>query len=248
MPFRQYVFNGTLASAMNDIQLGEIERLRCAGGASGVSLSAPRPAAQMQAVASGSIIMELGIGGVEGQRFFSKEISHGLGLGPVHIGLGLACDINDDSPIVCGSPEIFNQQEGEVYGEVAAKVDVTKGTFVIGLRLIAPTNVRHVRVHWTAMRDNRETVEVLEQRRMFINPDVCEMEVRETRFFQAMFENVSDQRVKWSVREARGGEIDSNGMYTAPNTVGVYEIVAESVAYPELRASTYVVVRDPAQE
>ena len=247
MPFRQYVFNGTLASAMNDIQLSEIERLRLMGGAGNGGQNDPRPAAQLHTVASGSVIMELGIGGVEGQRFFSKEISHGLGLGPVHIGLGVACDVNDDSPIVCGSPEIFNETEGEVHGEVAARIDVTKGTFTIGLRLIEPTNARHVRIHWTAVRDNREIVEVQEKRRLFINPDVCELEVRETRFFQAVFENVSDQRVKWSVREPRGGEIDSNGMYTAPNTVGVYEIVAESVAHPELRASTYVVVRDPAQ-
>ena len=193
------------------------------------------------------MILNLGIGGVEGQRFFSKEISHGLGLGPVHVNLAMAWDINDDAPILCGSPEIFNEQVGEVHGELAAKVDVTRGTFMVGLRLIAPTNARHVRIHWTALRDSKETVEMQDQRRMFIRPDVCELEVRETRYFQALFENVSDQRVRWSVREAHGGEIDSNGMYTAPNTVGVYEIVAESVAHPDLRASTYVVVRDPAQ-
>lgn len=248
MPFRQYVFNGTLAAAMNDIHLTEMERLRTVGGSEGSPAQvAARCAAQMQTVASGSVILNLGIGGVEGQRFFSKEISHGLGLGPVHVNLAMAWDINDDAPILCGSPEIFNEQVGEVHGELAAKVDVTRGTFMVGLRLIAPSNARHVRIHWTALRDSKETVEMQDQRRMFIRPDVCELEVRETRYFQALFENVSDQRVRWSVREAHGGEIDSNGMYTAPNTVGVYEIVAESVAYPDLRASTYVVVRDPAQ-
>ena len=38
--------------------------------------------------------------------------------------------------------------------------------------------------------------------------------------------------------------------YGAAIQVGdtVYEIVAESMAHPELRASTYVVVRDPLQE
>ena len=104
-----------------------------------------------------------------------------------------------------------------------------------------------VRIHWTAVRDTKEAVHDREQRRIFIRPDVCELEVRETCYFQAMFENVSDQRVRWSVKEPQGGEIDENGMYTAPSTVGVYEIVAESLAHPELRASTYVVVRDPMQ-
>ena len=202
----------------------------------------------MRNVSSGSVVINLGIGGTEGQRFFSPELSHGLGLGNVYIGLGTAWNINDDAPVICGSPEIFDEEGGEVHAELAAKVDVTKGTFVIGLRLIAPTAARHVRIHWTAVRDSRESVHDRQQRRLFIRPDVCELEVRETRYFQAVFENVSDQRVRWSVKEPQGGEIDQNGMYTAPNTVGVYEIVAESAAYPELRASTYVVVRDPLQE
>ena len=116
------------------------------------------------------------------------------------------------------------------------------------ISLIAPTSARHVRIHWTAVRDSKESIHDREQRRLFIRPDVCELEVRETRYFQAVFENVSDQRVRWSVKEPQGGEIDENGMYTAPNTVGVYEIEAQSAAHPELRASTYVVVRDPLQE
>ena len=248
MPFRQYVFNGSLSAAMNDLLLAELERLRAGQSGGDRAPAAPQAAAPMPNVASGSVVVNLGIGGTEGQRFFSPEISHGLGLGPVHVCLAAGWNINDDAPIVCGSPEIFNEQGGEVHAELAAKVDVTKGTFVAGLRLIAPTSARHVRIHWTAVRDNRESALDREQRRLFIRPDVCELEVRETRYFQAVFENVDDQRVRWSVKEPQGGEIDENGMYTAPNTVGVYEITAESTAHPELRASTYVVVRDPLQE
>lgn len=248
MPFRQYVFNGSLSAAMNDITLAELERLRTQSGASAPSALAPRAPAAPRNVSSGSVVINLGIGGTEGQRFFSPPLSHGLGLGSVHVGLGMGWNINDDAPVICGSPEIFDEEGGEVHAELAAKVDVTTGTFVIGLRLIAPTSARHVRVHWTAVRDSRESIHDREQRRLFIRPDVCELEVRETRYFQAVFENVSDQRVRWSVQEPQGGEIDENGMYTAPNTVGVYEIVAESAAHPELRASTYVVVRDPLQE
>ncbi len=248
MPFRQYVFNGSLSAAMNDLLLSELERLRAGQSGGDRAPAAPQAAAPMPEVASGPGVVNKGIGGTEGQRFFSPEISHGLGLGPVHVCLAAGWNINDDAPIVCGSPEIFNEQGGEVHAELAARVDVTKGTFVAGLRLIAPTSARHVRIHWTAVRDNRESALAREQRRLFIRPDVCELEVRETRYFQAVFENVDDQRVRWSVKEPQGGEIDENGMYTAPNTVGVYEITAESTAHPELRASTYVVVRDPLQE
>ena len=248
MPFRQYVFNGSLSAAMNDMVLAELERLRGERGEGPAVPAVPSAPPPVKNVASGSVVIDLGIGGMDGQRFFSPELSHGLGLGNVYIGLGTAWNINDDAPVICGSPEIFDEEGGEVHAELAAKVDVTKGTFVIGLRLIEPTAARHVRIHWTAVRDSRESVHDRQQRRLFIRPDVCELEVRETRYFQAVFENVSDQRVRWSVKEPQGGEIDPNGMYTAPNTVGVYEIVAESAAHPELRASTYVVVRDPLQE
>lgn len=247
MPFRQYLFNGSLAAAMNDMILEELDRLRAGQSGASSALAAQSAAPAARNVASGSVILNLGIGGTEGQRFFSPELSHGLGLGNVHVGLDLAWNINDDAVVVSGSQEIFDEEGGEVHAELAARMDVTRGTFVVGLRLIAPTSARHVRVHWTAVRDGKEALHDREQRGMFIRPDVCELEVRETRYFQAVFENVSDQRVKWSVKEAQGGEIDENGMYTAPNTVGVYEIVAESAAHPELRASTYVVVRDPLQ-
>ena len=249
MPFRQYVFNGTLAAAMNDITLDSLDQLRRtrSGGETGRPAQSAPAAAAVRTVNAGSVVIKLGIGGAEGQRFFSEEIPHGLGLGPVHVNLAMGWDVGDDVPIICGSPEIFDEQGGEVKGELAAKVNPASGTFVIGLRLIAATSAWQARVYWTAYRDARESVLDREQRRLFLRPDVCELEVRGTQYFQAIFENVSDQRVKWSVKEPQGGEINENGMYTAPNTAGVYEVVAESAAHPELRASTYVVVRDPQQ-
>lgn len=249
MPFRQYVFNGTLGAAMNDLTLRQLDQLRQGGtGEKPASQQGPVTASTITNVTAGSVVIDLGIGGSEGWRFFSPEISHNLGLGPVHISLATAWNIQDDAPIICGSPEIFNEEGGEVHAELAAKVDVTKGTFVIGLRLISPTSARHVRIYWTAIRDTMEIAGEPEQRRIFIRPDVCELEVRETCYFQAAFENVADQRVRWRVREAQGGQIDQNGMYTAPNVVGVYQVIAESVAHPELQATTYVVVRDTAQQ
>ena len=54
--------------------------------------------------------------------------------------------------------------------------------------------------------------------------------------------------VFWSrLLDCREKETVWHRMYTAPNTMGVYEVVAESEAHPELRASTYVVVRGPQQ-
>ena len=45
--------------------------------------------------------------------------------------------------------------------------------------------------------------------------------------FLATVKGVADTTVRWSVT---GGSITSSGVYTAPNTVGIYSVVATSVA------------------
>jgi hypothetical protein len=250
LPFRQYVFNNSLASALNDIEIREIESLQAvqekgglgpgqAGGVDGFRGSA-------HTIATGTVTLDLGIGGQEGQRFFSGEIAHGLGLGPVFISLGEAYTTSDDSELVFGNPEVFEEDRNMTIANVqlAAKVNVAKGTFVIGARVVTPTNARKLKVNWLATRDAKENIHHLETKRIFIKPDMANVEVRESCYFEAIFANIADKRIKWSVKEAEGGTIDANGMYTAPNVPGVYEIIAESPAHPELKASTFVVVRE----
>ncbi len=68
--------------------------------------------------------------------------------------------------------------------------------------------------------------------------------LREDYYFEPVFTGANDTGVRWSVREKEGGTIDENGMYTAPNIPGIYEIIAESTAYEGLMASAFAVVRD----
>jgi hypothetical protein len=249
MPFRQFVFNNALASAINDIEIGEIASLRSHGAghvrtSAGPMQSGRHGAAQL--LATGTVVLDLGIGGQEGQRFFSQEITHGLGLGPVSILLGEAYTTSDDSALLFGDPEVFEDMRNTSVADVrlGARVDVAKGTFVIGALVVMPTNARQLKVSWMAIRDSKESIHDLETKRIFVKPDMANIEVRKSCYFEAVFANIPDKRIKWKVKEAEGGTIDDNGMYTAPNSPGVYEIIAESLAYPEIKATTYVVVRD----
>jgi hypothetical protein len=128
--------------------------------------------------------------------------------------------------------------------ELGARVNVAKGTFTIGALMVSPTNARKLKVNWMALRDNKESIHDMETRRIFVKPDMASVEVRDTCYFETIFANIADKRIKWRVKEEEGGTINSNGMYTAPNIPGVYEIIAESLAHPELKASTYVIVRE----
>ena len=73
---------------------------------------------------------------------------------------------------------------------------------------------------------------------------MVELSVMQTCYFTATFENINDKGVVWSVNGSNSGTINSNGMYTAPNTAGIYEVVAQSEAYPEVKTSVYVIVGD----
>jgi hypothetical protein len=253
MPFKQYLFNNSLAAAINDIEIAELESLQTGERKKNEGLSAGEAGGFKgiaQSIATGSVVIDLGIGGQEGQRFYSEEISHGLGLGPVFITLGEAYTASDDSELVFGVPTVFEDEADTIIANVdlAAKVNVAKGTFVIGARIITTTNARKLRVHWLATRDDKENIYNMETKRIFIKPDMANVEVRESCYFEAIFANIADRRIKWSVKEAEGGTIDKNGMYTAPNVPGVYEIIVESRAHPDIKASTFVVVREPKSE
>ncbi|MFI3312566.1 MAG: hypothetical protein R3Y62_01635 [Eubacteriales bacterium] len=239
MPFDQYVYNNALALAMH--QMGG---QGSAGGAVAESTAPIRHRPAEKTIASGSFLVDMGIGGVEGQRFFSEAVSHGLGLGAVSIQAGIGVTTDDDAPVVFGSSQIFDQEENEVQAELAVKTDVTRGTFRVGLRLTGVCTCRQVRVHWTAVRDVKDTIYDQNRRKMFLRPDVCSLKVREEQYFEVVFENLSDRRIQWRVHEPQGGEIDQNGRYIAPSVAGVYQVIAQSMAHPELTASTYVVVRD----
>ncbi len=246
MPFRQYLYNNSLAAVMNRMELEEEEKQEKGESRQNVSGSGAAPSAEESGlkIATGTVVIDMGIGGTAGQRFFSEEIPHGLGLGVVNIVLGEAVGMQDSGSLVFGAAGIFDPEPTEVKVELAAKADMENGTFRIGVRCLETTSQPRLKVHWTAIKDGREVVLEKKQTIMQIRPDMLELSIRDVYYFEALIGGSVENRIKWSVREPDGGTIDENGMYTAPNRAGVYEIMCESMDQPGLRASTFVIVRD----
>ena len=64
--------------------------------------------------------------------------------------------------------------------------------------------------------------------------------------FLATVKGAADTSVTWSVQEGMtGGSITSSGVYTAPNTLGTYHVVATSVADATASASAVVTIGPP---
>ena len=145
------------------------------------------------------------------------------------------------SGTVYGSPSVFPEEEGSF--EVAAKLNNAKGSFVIGLLTKTTLIQDYVDIKWTAFRDVDEKVAEKSIMKITIKPNSLVIKPRDTKYLEAICSNMTNKTVRWSVSPATGGEIDANGMYSAPNTEGVYEVIAQSAVYPEVKASIMVVVR-----
>ncbi len=239
LPFGQYILNQNLSFALHQLTLdsygtaGTRERrvsLKKEHGGIG--------AEQNLKFAEGSEWLDLNGGGQRGDRFVSKEIPHGLGLGAVTMHVGIE---GDEGVTTYGSSEIF--EDMDVMIELAVRVFPERGTFQIGGRLREQVIKSGVSVHWTAIRQAEEKDKKKFTRKIFIRPGVLELATRESHYLEAVCTNMEDTTVEWNVQE-QGGTMSENGMYTAPNTAGVYEVVAKSTAYPDVKASIFVVVRD----
>ena len=241
MPFGQYIYSGILADASMRLMREGIPA-ESSGQEGKKSPEAKAPERELSLpIARGVCEIALSAPAKRGDRFFSGDIIHGLGIGDVTVTLGME---KLSGHVVYGSSEVYEQsREKGIDAELAAAVNPANGSFTIGLRLIAETAERVARVHWTAMRDPAEKEADLGERKLFIRPNVLELSVREAYTLETVCENMAEKAVRWSVQE-HGGTVDEHGLYTAPGVPGVYEVMAQSIAFPEVRASIYVLVRE----
>lgn len=246
MALEQPILNLPLASVLNQLTMHELEQMNSGKTEKAAEMDIVPVGRENQRlqVNTGTTFIDLGFGGKKGQRFFSDEISHGLGLGMVTILLSMESVVTPGKEVYSGSPEIFDQENNQFGAEQAIRLNMAEGTFCIGLRLTAPCPQRYVKIHWTAIRDTVEMLEEQERTKLFIKPNMTEIYTRESTCFEAVCPKLKDKRIRWAVKNPAGGVIDKNGMYTAPNTAGVYEVVAQSIASPHLTASAFVVVRE----
>ena len=237
LPFNQCVWGNNLATAVQQLSdSGSGTKSRDAGksGMMGGKNAKEEPGIR---IAQGTYTLDLNGGGQKGTRFVGEEVAHGLGLGRCSIQVGLE---DDKGVITYGSSEVFEDTRPMI--ELAVKVFPDRGTFQVGGRLYQQVTKNEVTIHWTAIMNEEEFIEDRITRKIFIKPSVLELATRESHYLEAVCTNMDDKEIKWSVKNM-GGTISENGMYTAPNDPGVYEVVAQSVAYPDVKASIFVVVR-----
>lgn len=238
MPFGQYVASSFLQDALIRLMERQHTGIQSASSLESSASGGWKDTMGLQ-IAEGVETIELGAGAGKGKRLFSREISHGLGMGSTTILLSIRGEKNQET--YSGVPGIFQDDFPQV--ELAAKTDAQRGTFTIGVRVLATTPKERITIKWTALQDHKDLLEDKKEQRIFIRPNVLNLNTRESYYLEAVCSNMLDTGVMWQVK-GQGGTIDENGLYTAPNTAGVYEVTAVSTAYPEVKASIFVIVRE----
>jgi chitinase len=75
-----------------------------------------------------------------------------------------------------------------------------------------------------------------------IDPPEATLHVGQARRFTAVVKGADSTGIRWTVEEKGGGSITEDGVYTAPQSVGIYHVVATSKASPSTRSVAKVTV------
>ena len=201
---------------------------------------------------SGSFEIPLGKGAKKGEVFYTGEIIHSLGRGNVYVQIGYevremdAYMNNEINTIIYGTSDIFSSKNQVPHIESAVKVLQDKGTFIGGIRFLKNYDKMILRCHWTAIQmpivsQNRDFEDV----RASIAPErpTIQLAPKESCFFPVKFVNMEACHLCYELSESGSGEISDNGVYTAPDKEGVFEIHIFCASNPFICTYAYALVK-----
>lgn len=257
-PCRQYLYSNELISLLQDVDGTEFKAPLVAPKESAPKITKPEveelPPPKIDNIVTGVERINLGFNPKVGKSYYSYEFVHGLGTGNVAVVTAVDNKANyttdDKGLLIFGDKNIFTKDEISIsspYVQVAAVVNVVKGTVRLGVKLLEKTTAQAVDIRWWAykpveIQEQQEDLVIDESVRVVITPNTVRIKPLEQIRFEAHIEGAISQEVRWGMVEKNTGTIDNNGLYTAPSTEGVYEIRAYSVKFDGKSDTAYVVV------
>ncbi len=187
---------------------------------------------------------------------YSDEIMHGLGKGPVYVDFGveiitLDTKSGNSSEIITGDSHLFEKDasggEERLYDiEKAVKILPERGTFVMALLPGKTTGLISIRVRWFAVKSYELTKMAVkketDEKMIVVNPDTIVLPPKGTAHISPIFLNMPSEPCNFILLEADGGEVDNNGIYTAPSKEGAYEIRVEAISDPTIFTHVFAIV------
>jgi hypothetical protein len=259
-PYAQYVYNSRQLMALNQIneylvKPSEGHSRHVLGSVSQGSADTAGSSDEVRQLTSGVVEISLGNGGEAGKVYLSDEIMHGLGEGAVYVNTGIEY-LNRDADgnakreeIILGENSLFEvtdeNQEKPYQLETAVKLLPSRGTFIIALRPKAKVGKMSLRVRWFAFKPEDLQQRVVRRDQagcIMVSPDTIIVEPKGNVHINTVFINMPEEALTYTLLDTEGGKIENNGMYTAPNQEGVYEIRIACISDPEIYTQAFAIV------
>jgi hypothetical protein len=197
----------------------------------------------------------LGIEDKKVKIHYSNEVIHGLGGGDVYVAVGCECLTHDAKlntqakNTVYGDPTFFKNDALPIPDvELAVRVMNERGSFIVAAKLNEHTDLVILLVRWTAIKlpsgEDRDIVAQLQNNASIVpvQPTIV-LAPNESRFIDVRFKNMAPCALEYELTDKKSGSITVDGIYTASNNEGVYEVHIYSADNPFISTYAYVVVK-----
>ena len=205
-------------------------------------------------IATGTIEIPIGGRVKAGEIFYSGEVMHGLGAGTVYVEIGQeyldedkAKGLNTKSTVY-GNGNLFPQTGRNIPKiEKAVKVLNDKGSFIAAISFAEDTDCLMLSYRWVAVKfannDKFEIKENTDKQWIEAETPTVVLGTRESYFFGVKFHEMEKCSIGYEVSERDGGEISIDGVYTAPNKEGVFEVKIYCIERPYICTYAYAIVK-----
>ena len=211
---------------------------------------------QPNRMSSGNIEIPLNPNMKKGDICYSEEIMHGLGSGDVFVNVGIEhfedghAKLTNDKRTVYGDPSMFSDNS-LVPMQTAVEVYDNRGSFRVAVKLLGEQKSIVVMLSWIAIKVmpiEEKLREIKDNQSIAPETPTVRMSTRESFYFNVIFENMKPMRVSYELTESGSGEITPDGIYTAPNEEGVYEIHIYCTDLPEISTYAYAIVSKSVEQ
>ena len=210
------------------------------------------PLAEHRRMATGVVTLTAGLHLQEGNILCSDEIAHELGSGTVFIEFGIenvypAVGIDRNyTDLLLGDASLFSQASGtyDCGFDRGVRIHPEKGTFELAVRLKGDLRQTTLRLRWFAWRGEDHASHKLPSGTLLrLEPDVARVAPGATVNFVPVFEQGLGAPCDFLIPDKQSGVITENGIYTAPEKDGLYQVCAQIKGRPETKVNSFVIVR-----
>lgn len=258
VPFKQYVYSASQIMLLEELkeyypEIGETDREVKTISGEVQQVDVPQQVLADRSFVTGAFDISVGNGGDTGKTFYSEEIMHGLGEGPVYVEVAYEV-LNKENgnlreEILFGDAGLFasgESEEKQMQIACGIKVFPERGTFIVAVRPKNKMIKTSLRIRWYACKaeDTGKNISKLKNKQgmIIISPDTITTTPKGIVQIQPKFVNMPAEACSYEVLDQAGGKIDNNGIYTAPTAEGVYEVKVSCISTPEIFAHAYIIV------